>query len=355
MPETPPGNVVRMNAQQNTPEASEWQTHASIPLSESTQAAVDRNRSQRASGGLFSRVLLFLLVGLALAASILMLFTNSELWTKIAVIAALWAAGLGAFLVSRYTSTLAANENRERELEERHRAELEREKAQFLQREAELKSEYSNSTRRNRDEQLEALRAELAYLRKQLTEMSGQDYSESSQRAVRARAERVHELGFGENRHSERTVAGMGADSSTSAHTSTLGEEKTSEEKSAARPRPRTVDSLTTGSFAAVKWSGPNGDSEPESEETTQIPLVVDHSHSGDRTVQLTSTDTADTGGTGNRGFHSAPHIHTHAAEGSHHAASSNGAHRRGRRRADETEGGLTVAELLARAKRGDN
>lgn len=239
------------------------------------------------------RVLMVLLVVLALIASILMLFLDSDLWLKIAVIAALWAAFLGIVLVSKYSSALRAEQKRVNTLERAHRAEMEREVAGYQQREAALKENYTRQLRNQRDEHLEQLRHELISLRAQLAEMSGEELDDE-QTAVRARAERIIELDRGGSQPADRryqtgtsgqaewkqpqagqtkksaarsSQPGASARAASSAGSPTLGHH--SEPSS-----DRRASAFSTGSFAAVKWTGDN------TEETTQIPIVVDSSSS---------------------------------------------------------------------------
>lgn len=228
------------------------------------------------------RVLMVLLVVLALIASILMLFLDSDLWLKIAVIAALWAAFLGIVLVSKYSSALRAEQKRVNTLERAHRAEMEREVAGHQQREAALKENYTRQLRNQRDEHLEQLRHELISLRAQLAEMSGEELDDE-QTAVHARAERIIELDRGGAQPTDRryqtgtsgqaeqakksaarsSQPGASARAASSAGSPTLGHH--SEPSS-----DRRASAFSTGSFAAVKWTGDN------TEETTQIPIVVD-------------------------------------------------------------------------------
>ena len=232
------------------------------------------------------RVLMVLLVVLALIASILMLFLDSDLWLKLAVIAALWAAFLGIVLVSKYSSALRAEQKRVNTLERAHRAEMEREVAGYQQREAALKENYTRQLRNQRDEHLDQLRHELISLRAQLAEMSGEELDDE-QTAVRARAERIIELDRGgaqpadrryqtgrsgqaewkqpqaEQRAARSSQSGASARAASSAGSPTLGHH--SEPSS-----DRRASAFSTGSFAAVKWTGDN------TEETTQIPIVVD-------------------------------------------------------------------------------
>ena len=226
------------------------------------------------------RILMFALFALALVASVLMLFVDSEVWSKVAVIAALWAAFIGAVLVTRYSGALKAERERVRQIDGEHRAELEREKSQFMQREATLESDYNKRLQAARDEHLDQLRAELAQMRRQLAELSGRDLGEEDQRAVRARAERIREL--------ENAAKPAQQPAQQPAHG-----------KHESRPQ------FSTGSFHTVQWTG------QDSQETSQLPLIVD----------TTAMD--------------AP-----AEEP-----------KRGRRRADESSEGLTVAELMKRFK----
>lgn len=364
------------------------------------------------------RVLMVLLVVLALIASILMLFLDSDLWLKIAVIASLWAAFLGIVLVSKYSSALRAEQKRVNTLERAHRAEMEREVAGHQQREAALKENYTRQLRNQRDEHLEQLRHELISLRAQLAEMSGEELDDE-QTAVRARAERIIELDRGGSQPADRryqtgtsgqaewkqpqagqtkksaarsSQPGASARAASSAGSPTLGHN--SEPSS-----DRRASAFSTGSFAAVKWTGDN------TEETTQIPIVVDSSSSSSAQSDASGAQAAANRGSeaaepkaAGRGQHEqreaaqapqqertaqpAPRTEPafRAYEPSQAAAEQasgsaqkqaapqaeqaakpaadekRGAHeyRAGRRRADENSEGLTVAELMKRFQQND-
>lgn len=369
------------------------------------------------------RVLMVLLVVLALIASILMLFLDSDLWLKIAVIAALWAAFLGIVLVSKYSSALRAEQKRVNTLERAHRAEMEREVAGHQQREAALKENYTRQLRNQRDEHLEQLRHELISLRAQLAEMSGEELDDE-QTAVRARAERIIELDRGGSQPADRryqtgtsgqaewkqpqagqtkksaarsSQPGASARAASSAGSPTLGHN--SEPSS-----DRRASAFSTGSFAAVKWTGDN------TEETTQIPIVVDSSSSSSAQSGTSGAQAAANRGSeaaepkaAGRGQHeqreaaqapqqeraaqpaprtepafrayepsqaAAEQATTEQASGSAQkqaapqaeqaakpaADEKRGAHeyRAGRRRADENSEGLTVAELMKRFQQND-
>lgn len=366
------------------------------------------------------RVLMVLLVVLALIASILMLFLDSDLWLKIAVIAALWAAFLGIVLVSKYSSALRAEQKRVNTLERAHRAEMEREVAGYQQREAALKENYTRQLRNQRDEHLEQLRHELISLRAQLAEMSGEELDDE-QTAVRARAERIIELDRGGQQPADRryrtgtagqpqsaqaeqtkkraargSQPGASARAASSAGSPTLGHN--SEPSS-----DRRASAFSTGSFAAVKWTGDNTD------ETTQIPIVVDSNSSssaqntaqsgasGAQAAANRGSEAAEPKATGRghheqreaaqaepqkraaqsaprtepafRAYEPSPAATEQASESAKKQAApqaekqredaapeKGGAHeyRAGRRRADENSEGLTVAELMKRFQQND-
>ena len=64
-----------------------------------------RSASRTPGGGL--KILMYLVFVLALAATIIMFFVDSEVWLTVAVITSLWAAFFGAILVSRYSGILS--------------------------------------------------------------------------------------------------------------------------------------------------------------------------------------------------------------------------------------------------------
>lgn len=370
-------------------------------------------------GGL-SKFLMIGLVALALIASVVTVMTDSDGWMKIAILAALWAAFIGVFLVVRYSSALK-NEREQHSLREgEHRAELEREKSRAREELARAESDFAQRAKATRDEQIEMLRAEVENLRSQLEGMGAGDLSDYGPRAVRARAERIVEL---ENRGQRSTTsrdtrsnvtggwpqAAAGTEAQerqrVQPQQQRSGQPQKNEPRSAQpsgntskrEATRRNSGGFSTGSFAAVRWTG------QDTEATTQIPLVVDTSTmNGNAESERAQTQTSETNGStgrvgaagaardahgahgsnASRAAHASGHTGTHdpnhraAHAGSEHAgtfttgaASSDAAtpgtgrqdqpaepiapegtqYRGGRRRADE--GGLTVAELLQRSK----
>ncbi|MBI9001053.1 hypothetical protein M0E87_11605 [Corynebacterium sp. CCM 9185] len=142
---------------------------------------------------------LVVLVVLALIAVVVMLFTGSDVALKIGVVAALWAAVLGIILVARYRRQVAA-EQRERELVERsHEEELRREFAAHREQERILEQSYLESLDEYRDTALAEIREQLAAMRAQLEELSGQTWSYEPA-ALQAEARRIQELLAGPGR-----------------------------------------------------------------------------------------------------------------------------------------------------------
>ncbi|OFT36596.1 hypothetical protein HMPREF3166_00790 [Corynebacterium sp. HMSC08A12] len=307
-----------------------------------------------------SRFLMFGLVVLALLASVLMLLMDSDGWLKVALIAALWAAFFGVVLVLRYSGALKLAREQAENQESYFQSQLEHERAQLEKREAATQAKYAAEAKKSqdqRDKHLEELRAELAHMRKQLAELTGENFDEGEQRAVRATAERVRELG-----HSVGGQAPQAAGSSagqTAGQQQSAGQQEAQPHKAQHRSKPK----FNTGTFAAVNWTG------QDSEETSQLPLVVD-------TTAMDEAKRAEHKATQQKPTQPKPaqkrraqmpsaeavrpsRARTGAAQdaGAQDAAAKQGeqteatATTHGRRRADEVENGLTVAELMQRFK----
>lgn len=350
----------------------------------------DQSAPSSSSEGGLSKVLMIGLVVLALIASVVTVMTDSEGWMKIAILAALWAAFIGVFLVVRYSSALK-NEREQRSLREgEHRAELEREKSRAREELARAESDFAQRAKATRDEQIELLRAEVENLRNQLEGMGAGDLGDNGPRAVRARAERIVEL---ENRGSrqarpanprpaEPQTARPQSAQSQQGRFQQAGQNAAQQEPPQAQRQRRNSGGFSTGSFAAVKWTG------QDTEATAQIPLVVDTSTMNPKAEEDRTGSVGHAAHASDRvGSHDPNHRPAHAGPSnsaqmpSFRAGSANASnvssaskvanndaapqqdtpdanppagaedagYRPGRRRADE--GGLTVAELLQRAK----
>lgn len=138
-------------------------------------------------------ILMSVLLVLAVIASVVMLFASSAGWMKVAVLLALWAAVIGAVLVTRYRKTIALERKRLETIEELHKVELDRELATHREQELILEQNYLDSLEGSNDDNIAALRAEVFALRAQLAEFMGEDFDDE-QVALRAQAERLREL-----------------------------------------------------------------------------------------------------------------------------------------------------------------
>lgn len=283
----------------------------------------------------FSRFLMFGLVVLALLASVLMLFMDSDGWLKVALIAALWAAFFGVVLVLRYADALKLAREQAENQESYYQSQLQSERAQLKKREAETQAKYAAEAKKSQDERdkhLEELRAELARMRQQLAELTGEDFGEGEQRAVRAKAERVRELSQGSGNNAGHDAKPQQAQQTSQPH------------KAQHRSKPK----FNTGTFAAVNWTG------QDSEETSQLPLVVDTTAMNEpkpaqkRRAQMPSADAVRSGRDHTANPNQAKQ-QPQTAEESRPDEQAEGTH--GRRRADEAKNAVTVADLMKRFK----
>ena len=135
-------------------------------------------------------IILIVLVVLAIIASIVMLIGSSTAALKIALLAALWAAVGGIFLVSRYRNQVRDREDELYVREDLYRAELERLRAQQETSQAIERLENSSSVDMD---VLAEIKAELAFIREQLEELSGREFTYEPA-ALQAEARRIMEI-----------------------------------------------------------------------------------------------------------------------------------------------------------------
>jgi hypothetical protein len=345
------------------------------------------SRSGSSTPGNGLKLLMYLVFVLALAATIIMFFVDSEVWLNVAVITSLWAAFFGAILVSRYSGVIGEERSRRQEQERRHRAEMDRERSESQRREVQLENDYRSRLGSEHDKTLDAIRKELEAMREQLSDLSGGDWN-NEQVSLKARAERIIELERNVSRAGEqaRPTAGQdtrggttatGVEGTESTEGTGNGAGKPGENRSGGRR-----GGFSTGTFAAVRWSG------ADSEDTTQIPMVVD-TRSMDAAEQTQTAPAADSTGSveattpESRETAQTPEArprwseqqNTAAPEPEKAAESAPGpvpeqapepvsepapgrrrraeeAEPHGRRRADESDQGVTVAELMAQMKK---
>ncbi|AGG67683.1 DUF6779 domain-containing protein [Corynebacterium callunae] len=139
------------------------------------------------------QILLAVLIGLALIASVIMLLADSEGAMKIALLAALWAAIIGFFMVYRYRKVAEATVRESEALEQAHLTELSRLESE--QRAAQLQSQVADSEklRQQENETLQQIKTQLEELRTQLSELSGREWGYEPT-MLHAEARRILEL-----------------------------------------------------------------------------------------------------------------------------------------------------------------
>lgn len=317
---------------------------------ESSSAAVDRGQ-----------MLLIALVVLALIASVIMLITDSNSALKLALLAALWAAIIGFFLVTRYRRQAERSQDQLKHERELHQAESDKAEAERQAEQEKFAREYQEKQRAEESETLAEIQQELEELRANLEVLSGREFGYEPA-ALRAQARRIMELETetaGTDAAGGRQVKGA---PSTAAVTGLLGqtpkepmrredvpvapetaEPTTDEPTNASKPKPKTTEkkpepltaetrAFDSGSFTAVKWdavgakhvapdAARSGDAKPE-------PAAAA------KPSEAPSSSTPDT----------APDA-TDEAEA---------LDRRGRRRRDERQDAVSVADLLANLNKKD-
>lgn len=282
-----------------------------------------------------TNVLLVVLVALALIASVVMLLTNNSIALRIALLAALWAAVIGFFLVARYRR--AADFAREELAYTRELREAERERA-----EARAVSTPVTPAGLN-DEDMELLaqiRDQLSDLRERLEDLQGRSL-EYEPAALRAQAWRLNELeGKAESTWVAHEKAGdVPGAPSLDAVAGRLGGED--------RPRP-------TASGISPELADLLREGEGDPTGSAAHPADAGHRGAHERPGETRfSRETAEAGDT----WEEATRVEStlQEAQGAGRGAEAEPEPRQevetqgGRRRADSNDGALTVAELLAR------
>lgn len=200
-----------------------------------------------------SQVMLIVLVVLAVLASIVMLFSNSAAAMKIAVLAALWAAFIGLFLVAKYRRM--ATEEQERSEERMYALE-----AQLRAEQAELAREKAIEASAQDTEMLREIQQQLGELRKHLEGMSGRDFSYVPT-TLTAEASRIHELETAAEKAASEQEAEYEDDHP-------FAEAEIVPDFGAQR--------FDTTAFAEVKLTAPTVEPIEEVDKTTVIPLPVE-------------------------------------------------------------------------------
>ncbi|MGW0039572.1 DUF6779 domain-containing protein [Gordonia sp. NPDC003376] len=134
-----------------------------------------RSSDARRSGRPVGQWLLGLLIVLALAASVLMIFTDSlSVAGSLAVIAALWAAVIGAILVTRFRKQAESAEAKSRDLRLVYELQLEREIAARRQYELDVEATIRKEVAAESGAELIALKEQVISLRSSLERLLGE-------------------------------------------------------------------------------------------------------------------------------------------------------------------------------------
>src|SRR5213080_3725941 len=117
----------------------------------------------------------FLVVGfiLAIGATLALVLSNDLRYLRLAIVAALWAALIGAFLAVKYRKQATQSEDAVAEAQAVYELELEREIAARREYELEMEAEKTNVADSKEREELAALRAEVSALRDSLQSLFG--------------------------------------------------------------------------------------------------------------------------------------------------------------------------------------
>ncbi|GAB2661704.1 hypothetical protein GCM10027169_25480 [Gordonia jinhuaensis] len=141
-----------------------------------TTSRARKTDAARTRGASPSQWLLGLLLVLAIVASIVMVFTSSlSVVGSIAVIAALWAAVIGAILVTKYRRQAEASESKARDLRLVYELQLEREINARRQYELTVENQIRQEVRAEASEDLDDLKAQVSSLRASLERLLGTD------------------------------------------------------------------------------------------------------------------------------------------------------------------------------------
>ncbi|MEE3853251.1 DUF6779 domain-containing protein [Gordonia sp. LSe1-13] len=138
-----------------------------------------RSTEPRRSGRSVGQWLLGLLIVLAIAASILMVFTDQlSISGSLAVIAALWAAVIGAILVTKFRRQAESAEAKSRDLRLVYELQLEREIAARRQYELDVETTVRKEVSAEANQELADLKAQVLALRSSLEMLLGESLPE---------------------------------------------------------------------------------------------------------------------------------------------------------------------------------
>ncbi|WP_329788144.1 DUF6779 domain-containing protein [Lentzea sp. DG1S-22] len=155
-------------------------------------ASTDGEQEDHGRGS--GRLLLVAALALALVAAAVLVLSDSARMLRLAVVAALWAALVGAFLAAKYRKQVTERDDEVADLQSVYELELEREVAARREYELEIESETRKRIEEESRADIEALRADLHALRDNLQALLGGDVL-VERVALRAESTRLRSLG----------------------------------------------------------------------------------------------------------------------------------------------------------------
>jgi hypothetical protein len=155
-------------------------------------ASIDDEQDDRGRGS--GRLLLVAALALALVAAAVLVLSDSARMLRLAVVAALWAALVGAFLAARYRRQVTERDDEVADLQSVYELELEREVAARREYELEIESETRKRIEAESRADIDSLRADLKALRNNLESLLGGDVL-VERVALRAESTRLRSLG----------------------------------------------------------------------------------------------------------------------------------------------------------------
>ncbi|MGW6449044.1 DUF6779 domain-containing protein [Lentzea sp. NPDC055074] len=155
-------------------------------------ASTDDEQDDHGRGS--GRLLLVAALALALVAAAVLVLSDSARMLRLAVVAALWAALVGAFLAAKYRKQVTERDDEVADLQSVYELELEREVAARREYELEIESETRKRIEEESRADIEALRADLHSLRDNLQALLGGDVL-VERVALRAESTRLRSIG----------------------------------------------------------------------------------------------------------------------------------------------------------------
>lgn len=176
-------------------------SHRSQPNHDTVQATshearhdpeVDSPTNEQSSGVGTWEIVLFIAVLAALIVNLVGIFSSNDLFRKLGFIIALWAAFMGAFMLTRVRARVREAHRELETQQDYYEEKLDKEKYDHRMECLELEQDYMDALRNERDEALLALQEQLDYMQEQLESLTHQYYYEPA--TLRASAERMQEL-----------------------------------------------------------------------------------------------------------------------------------------------------------------